>query len=223
MPICDSTEPKLHQNQTIFQQEQRIPRKRVLIGILSSKKYLATRGEALYNNWLKEVPSWFGDIIFFSEPIDNDLPVVQLRGVNDSLGRNLTIEIRHQENSRNRILRLEGVVSLSVVELQSNFRIIARKSGTLALLIILTLIDSAYPPQQKSFQMLAYFNDELRDQYDWFIRLDDDSVLQWENLNELLSKLYPQNQTLIGSPGAQFCNIFIVNFELHCENLTRMT
>lgn len=68
----------------------------------------------------------------------------------------------------------------------------------------MTLIDSAYPPQQKSFQMLAYFNDELRDQYDWFIRLDDDSVLQWENLNELLSKLYPQNQTLIGSPGGKF-------------------
>ena len=61
--------------------------------------------------------------------------------------------------------------------------------------------------------MLAYFNDELRDQYDWFIRLDDDSVLQWENLNELLSKLYPQNQTLIGSPGAQFCNIFLVKFQ----------
>ena len=96
MPICDSTVPKLHQNQTIFQQEQQIPRKRVLIGILSSKKYLATRGEALYNNWLKEVPSWFGDIIFFSEPIDNDLPVVQLRGVNDSLGQNLTVETKHQ-------------------------------------------------------------------------------------------------------------------------------
>ena len=58
-----------------------------------------------------------------------------------------------------------------------------------------------YPPQQKSFQMLAYFNDHLRDQYDWFIRLDDDSVLQWENLNELLVKLDPDNKTLIGSPG----------------------
>ena len=60
---------------------------------------------------------------------------------------------------------------------------------------------SMYPPQQKSFQMLAYFNDHLRDQYDWFIRLDDDSVLQWENLNELLVKLDPDNKTLIGSPG----------------------
>ena len=78
---------KLHQNQTIHQQEPQIPRKRVLIGILSSQKYLATRGEALYNNWLKEVPSWFGDIIFFSEPIENDLPVVKLKGVNDSLGQ----------------------------------------------------------------------------------------------------------------------------------------
>ena len=131
------------QNQTIYQKSIDKQRKRVLIGILSSKSFMATRGRALYSNWLKEVPSWFGDILFFSEPGDNDLPTVKLRNVNDSV----------------------------------------------------------YPPQQKSFQMLAYFNDKLKDKYDWFIRLDDDSVLQWENLNELLVKLDPDNKTLIGSPG----------------------
>ena len=68
--------------------------------------------------------------------------------------------------------------------------------------------------------MLAYFNDELRDQYDWFIRLDDDSVLQWENLNELLSKLYPQNQTLIGSPGGKFRHYIKFYTKLSKRNLS---
>ena len=32
----------------------------------------------------------------------------------------------------------------------------------------------------------AYFHDKLIDQYEWFLRLDDDTVLQWENLNLFL-------------------------------------
>jgi len=36
--------------------------------------------------------------------------------------------------------------------------------------------------------MLAYFHDHLIDQYDWFIRMDDDAVLQWDNLNEFLKR-----------------------------------
>ena len=36
--------------------------------------------------------------------------------------------------------------------------------------------------------MLAYFHDYLIDQYDWFIRMDDDAVLQWDNLNEFLKR-----------------------------------
>ena len=48
--------------------------------------------------------------------------------------------------------------------------------------------DNEYPPVRKSFSMLAYFHDHLIDQYDWFIRMDDDAVLQWDNLNEFLKR-----------------------------------
>ena len=48
--------------------------------------------------------------------------------------------------------------------------------------------DSQYPPQRKSFSMLAYYHDHQIENYDWFIRMDDDSVLQWGNLNEFLDR-----------------------------------
>ena len=50
--------------------------------------------------------------------------------------------------------------------------------------------DSQYPPQRKSFSMLAYYNDYQIENYDWFMRMDDDSVLQWDNLNEFLERGY---------------------------------
>ena len=36
--------------------------------------------------------------------------------------------------------------------------------------------------------MLAYYNDHQIENYDWFMRMDDDSVLQWDNLNEFLER-----------------------------------
>ena len=59
--------------------------------------------------------------------------------------------------------------------------------------------DSQYPPQRKSFSMLAYYHDHQIENFDWFMRMDDDSVLQWDNLNEFLepdNKIYSDN--LIG-------------------------
>ena len=57
--------------------------------------------------------------------------------------------------------------------------------------------DSQYPPQRKSFSMLAYYNDHQIENYDWFMRMDDDSVLQWDNLNELLER---DNEILLTTP-----------------------
>ena len=48
--------------------------------------------------------------------------------------------------------------------------------------------DSQYPPQRKSFSMLAYYHDHQIENFDWFMRMDDDSVLQWDNLNEFLER-----------------------------------
>ena len=52
-------------------------RKRVLIGVLSSKFYLPTRGKAIQSTWLKEVDKSLADVKFFSENND-DYPTVQV-------------------------------------------------------------------------------------------------------------------------------------------------
>ena len=52
-------------------------RKRVLIGVLSSKLYLPTRGKAIQSTWLKEVDKSLADVKFFSEKND-DYPTVQV-------------------------------------------------------------------------------------------------------------------------------------------------
>ena len=49
--------------------------------------------------------------------------------------------------------------------------------------------------------MLAYFADHLIHKYDWFIRIDDDTVLQWDNLNEFLVNIDHRENYMIGSPG----------------------
>ena len=56
------------------------------------------------------------------------------------------------------------------------------ESSKLNIVKLKNVKDKEYPPQRKSFSMLAYFHDYCIDKYDWFIRLDDDTVLQWENL-----------------------------------------
>lgn len=63
--------------------------KRTLLfaGVMTAQKYLATRAAAVYDTWGRELP---GRIAFFSSadsvlPIDRlDLPLVRLRGVDDS-------------------------------------------------------------------------------------------------------------------------------------------
>ena len=40
--------------------------------------------------------------------------------------------------------------------------------------------------------MLAYFHDYQIENYDWFFRIDDDTVVQWNNLNEFLRGLHLQ-------------------------------
>ena len=113
----------------IFVQMPFSGRKRVLIGIMSSKLYLPTRGKAIQSSWLNEVDHRLADVKFFADYTEG-YSTVQLPKVNDS----------------------------------------------------------QYPPQRKSFSMLAYYHDHQIENYDWFIRMDDDSVLQWDNLNEFLDR-----------------------------------
>jgi len=56
----------------------------LLVGVMTADKYIATRAKAVYETWGNRVP---GKIIFFTAGTHNtteDLPVVPLRGVDDS-------------------------------------------------------------------------------------------------------------------------------------------
>ena len=62
-------------------------------------------------------------------------------------------------------------------------------------------VDDTYPPQKKVYRMLQYMHDHYIDKYDWFMRADDDSYIRIPELLEFLSKLDPNEDLYIGSPG----------------------
>jgi hypothetical protein len=61
--------------------------------------------------------------------------------------------------------------------------------------------DTAYPPQRKSFSTLRYFHDVELDNYDWFMRVDDDVYVNIDKLTLFLAKLDPHVAHFIGQPG----------------------
>ena len=63
--------------------------------------------------------------------------------------------------------------------------------------------DNVYPPQRKSFSMLRYLHDHYINEYDWFVRLDDDAYLSWPILEKLLRRLDPSLPLYIGK--LNFC------------------
>ena len=48
------------------------------------------------------------------------------------------------------------------------------------------LVDNVYPPQKKSFSMMRYVHDHYVQEYEWFLRLDDDAYVHIEHLESLL-------------------------------------
>lgn len=51
------------------------------------------------------------------------------------------------------------------------------------------------------FQVIRHFHDFDIDNYEWFLRVDDDVYLNFENLENLLQKLNPADRHMIGLPG----------------------
>lgn len=61
--------------------------------------------------------------------------------------------------------------------------------------------DNAYPPQKKSFMLLRYMHDYHINDYEWFVRSDDDSYTDFPRLERLLNKLNSSLPIFLGSPG----------------------
>jgi chondroitin sulfate synthase len=61
--------------------------------------------------------------------------------------------------------------------------------------------DNMYPPQRKSYSLIRHFHDVSGQNYDWFMRLDDDVYLNFENLEKFLKKLDPSKPLMIGNAG----------------------
>lgn len=62
-------------------------------------------------------------------------------------------------------------------------------------------VDDSYPPQKKSFMMLKYMHDNYIDQYEWFMRADDDVYIRGERLANFLHSINNTIPRFIGQAG----------------------
>ena len=62
-------------------------------------------------------------------------------------------------------------------------------------------VDDSYPPQRKSLMMLKYMHDNFIDDYEWFMRCDDDVYIRTDKLEEFLRGLDSSEELFIGQAG----------------------
>lgn len=65
-------------------------------------------------------------------------------------------------------------------------------------LVALKDVDDRYPPQKKSFEMLKHIHDNFIDQYEWFLRADDDVYIRTDRLEHLLRSVDSRKPWFIG-------------------------
>lgn len=68
-------------------------------------------------------------------------------------------------------------------------------------IVALKNVDDSYPPQKKSFMMLKYMHDHYLDQYEWFMRADDDVYIKSERLESFLRSLNSSEAVFLGQTG----------------------
>lgn len=61
--------------------------------------------------------------------------------------------------------------------------------------------DDTYPPQKKVYRMLKYMYDHFINEFNWFMRADDDLYVRVGPLLQFLNKLDPSTDLYIGQPG----------------------
>ncbi|KAG1709139.1 Chondroitin sulfate synthase 1 [Nymphon striatum] len=62
-------------------------------------------------------------------------------------------------------------------------------------------VDDVYPPQKKSFLMLKYMHDHFLDDYEWFMRSDDDLYVRTDLLANFLRSIRNDKVQFIGQAG----------------------
>ena len=62
-------------------------------------------------------------------------------------------------------------------------------------------VDDTYPPQRKVYGMLKYMFDHHIDDFNWFLRADDDLYVRVDHLVTFLSSLDPSVDVYMGQPG----------------------
>ena len=62
-------------------------------------------------------------------------------------------------------------------------------------------VDDSYPPQRKSMMMLKYMHDHFVDDYEWFMRCDDDVYVRTDKLREFINKLDSSEDVYLGCAG----------------------
>ena len=87
-------------------------------------------------------------------------------------------------------------------------------------LVALPGVDDTYPPQKKSFMMLKFIYDNYADQFEWFMRMDDDVYVRTERLEAFLNSINSSQPLLIGQPGQgndqEFGKLDLTNQENFC-------
>ena len=61
--------------------------------------------------------------------------------------------------------------------------------------------DSVYPPLRKAFAVMSYMYKHYVNQFNWFIRADDDMYVRTNKLKDLLRKMHPYESIYLGRAG----------------------
>ena len=83
---------------------------------------------------------------------------------------------------------------------QTFFQVRLIKSPELPV-ISLTDVDDSYPPLKKSLMMINYIHDHHIDDYEWFMRADDDVYIRNDKLSRLLRSLNSSDDIYLGQAG----------------------
>ncbi|XP_054714814.1 chondroitin sulfate synthase 1-like [Uloborus diversus] len=75
------------------------------------------------------------------------------------------------------------------------------KVNTSIPLVPLPNVDDSYPPQKKSFLMLKFMHDNFIDDFEWFMRADDDVYIRTSQLETFLRSVNSSKPQFIGQAG----------------------